>query len=104
MAAQGQGSRDLNLQLADTAILSSVTTVPNPKSGAGSQGAVENAWSRHTDLFAVDIPLVLQGPVKSLLLSGSCPRGAHSRGEGADSGGSLPWPCLVVVLFPQSSR
>lgn len=61
------GSQDLNLQLADTAILSSVTIRLSASSclslcqGLGSQRAVENDLESHTDHFAVDTAQVLQG-------------------------------------------
>lgn len=61
------GSQDLNLQLADTAILSSVTIRLSAGSclslcqGLGSQRAVENDLESHTDHFAVDTAQVLQG-------------------------------------------
>lgn len=103
-----RGSAALNPQLADIAhpsIHSSTERwqVSGPVSGLGRWGG-GSVPDRYTDGFVVDIPLVLQGPVKSLPLPGSPPRWAHSHQWPGGSrclavGEALPWLPVVVKLF-----
>lgn len=107
-ATQTQGSGALNPQLADTAILPSAAVLSTGRCLAlcWSSGAGVGAMSqtRYTDGFEVDIPQVLQGPVKSLPLQGSPPRWTHSHQWLGSSrclaaGEALPWLPVVVKVF-----
>lgn len=107
-ATQTQGSAALNPQLANTAILPSAAVLSAGRclalcrSLGGGVGAMSQ--TRCTDGFEIDIPRVLQGPVKSLPLPGSPPRWTHSlqwlgSSRCLAAGEVLPWLPVVVKVF-----